>query len=198
MRGLLPLGDTRILPLGERDNDTPFATGMSPTEAEWAFDSAGLAYRSYLRVAVVQNPFIRMARLYEKIAQHDPLWQARERTGFGRRDFGAWLASTRPDGLGAGTKHGPRWRRFGAWSAKHWCGDMVSHVIRQEAIEDDLTTVLSILGVAPGFDHDFTRAATPLDWRSYYDDRATAIIQDRYGWDLAQYGYATPSRRKAG
>ena len=197
-RGFLPFGDTEVSGFANRHGHLPFACGMSPHEAEWTFDGLGLAYRSYLRIAVVQNPFVRMVRLYNRIAAADPVWLRQFRTGFGGHDFFSWLSATRPNGVGAGGRHSPPWRRYGAWSARHWCGDYISHVIRQEAIEEDLTGVLSILGIAPAFDRDFKRSTTCPDWESYYDDRSISLMNDRYGWDIAQYGYRSPARLKAG
>lgn len=133
-----------------------------------------------------------MVRLYEKIAATDPFWQARHSAGFGRPDFYRWLRSTRPDGSGAGGKHSAPWRRYGAWSARNWCGGYISHVIRQEAIEEDLTAVLSILGVAPAFDRSLLKPNVCNDWERYYDANSIALIHQRYGWDLAQYGYRRP------
>lgn len=187
--GFAPFGDALVLPENGRDAASSFHTGMSPQEAAWAFDATGLAFRSYLRIAVVQNPFIRLVRLYHKIAQTDPLWRARKRAGLGRKEFPRWLKNTRAHGWGAGNRTSPRWRRFGAWSAEHWCGSHISHAIRQECIEPDLTAILSLIGVAPGFDDDFTHASVADSWPSYYTPNAIDIVRRRYGWDLDAYGY---------
>jgi hypothetical protein len=190
-RGLMPLGETNLVTIEKDGVDRPFFQGMSPHEAEWSFDALGHAYRSYMRVTLVENPYVRLVRLYEKISTDDPFWVARRQAGLGRRDFTSWLASIQQNGPGAAGKHGPRWRRYAAWSAKAWCGDHISHVVRAEAIEDDLEPVLRILGVAPAFDTGFTRYEKPDQWQQYYTEKATQIVQERYAWDLAQYGYAT-------
>ncbi|MEJ6399184.1 hypothetical protein [Yoonia sp. 208BN28-4] len=194
--GFAPLTDTDLQDRARRG--ALFHSTMSPAEAEWAFDGAGYAFRTYLRVAVVQNPFVQMVKLYEKITATDQIWQARYKAGLGRPDFYRWLRGTRPNGMGAGSKHSPTWRRFGAWSARNWCGDYVSHVIRQEAMEEDLTAVLGILGVAPSFDKPLKSIKTDIDWESYYDERSIALMHHRYGWDLAQYGYRMPTHLCAG
>ena len=40
---------------------------MTPKEAEVAFQKMGLNFEEYTKIAVVQNPFRRMAELYDKI-----------------------------------------------------------------------------------------------------------------------------------
>lgn len=195
VNGLESFGDPEIVGQKPGMAGRPFFTDMSPVEAEWAFDSLDLPFRSYIRIAVIENPFSRMVRLYERIAENDPLWIVRKRAGFRARDFCSWLQTTNTEGFGAAGRHGPRWRRFGSWSAKHWCGDHITHVIRQEAIEDDLHPVLAALGLAPAFDTGFARGPKPIRLNDYYNERSTALIKERYAWDLAQFGYGTSVRR---
>ena len=60
-----------------------------------------------------------------------------------------------------------------------------------------MTQVLSVLGVAPAFGNDFSRAPALDDWRQYYTDASAALIADRYAWDLSHYGYAPLFQRMA-
>lgn len=160
---------------------------MTPQEAEWAFDSCGLAFRSYLRIAVVEHPFARISRLFDRIRAEDRLWQLRELAGFPPPKFENWLSGIKADGMGAAGRRGPRWRQFGAWSAKRWQSDAISHSVRLEALETDLIPVLGQLGIAPAF--DTLDIAEPPNWGERYSAGSCQLMQQRYGWDLAQYDY---------
>ncbi len=166
-----------------------FFQGMSPAEAEWAFDMAGYAYRSYTRIAIVRNPYTKMAQLYDRIAATDRLWRMSQRVGRTAPSFTQWLASTRPNGNGAAmTSAGPRWRRFGAWSAVDWCQDRVTHVVRAETAEQDLPEIFREVGVSPVFTDrplDALRLRQPVSGR--YDAAAKNLIRERYDWDLQFY-----------
>jgi len=190
---LNPFGDVEV---GTRPRNSPFFHGMTPTEAEWAFDAAGFAFQSYLRIAIIENPFSRLARLYDRIAQTDTVWQLRHLTGIGPPSFASWLKSVHIDGLGAGHRNSPRWRQQGAWSSKIWESGRITHRIRAEAAEEDLQPVLCALGIAPGTmvtSHDsLAREA----WLQRYDQKSTELVTRRYAWDLAQYGYSAPRHRK--
>lgn len=165
---------------------------MSPKEAEFAFDMMGFAYRNYTRIAVVRNPIYKMSQLYDRIAATDRIWQLRRNLGASDPDFGRWLRSTRPDGLGAGHKSSPRWRRFGAWSAKEWCGDHITHTVRAECAKRDLTQVFAEIGLAPAFGGNAGDAPKHLPRRHQYDDASTALINDRYAWDFRIYNSYAP------
>jgi hypothetical protein len=165
---------------------------MTPAEAEWQFDGSGLAFRSYLRVALTEHPFSRMARLYDLIAQTDRFWQLRHMMGVNIPAFSQWLATTQPTGRGAGTRHSPRWRQHGAWSAKTWGADYINHTVRIEAVEGDLAPVLAQLGIAPCLDDIVSRTGERETWHARYDKDAIAIMMARYGWDMAKFGYTAP------
>ena len=60
---------------------------------------------------------------------------------------------------------------------------------------ENLIPVLDALGVAPAFDTGFGRGPKDNGWADYYDDHTTGLITERYGWDLAQYGYGHPMRK---
>ncbi|WP_341367999.1 hypothetical protein [Yoonia sp. BS5-3] len=168
-----------------------FFQGMSPAEAELAFDMAGYAFRNYTRVAIVRNPLTKMAQLYDRIAATDRVWRMRRRVGVTVPDFTTWLAGTRPNGNGAAmTAAGPRWRRFGAWSALDWCQDRVTHVVKAETAERDLPEIFHNIGIKPHFGArpiDTLRVHQPVSAR--YSPEATRMIEDRYQWDLDFYGF---------
>lgn len=165
-----------------------FFRDMSPSEAELAFDMAGFAFRSYTRIAIVQNPYAKMAQLYDRIAATDRVWRTRRMLGFKNPEFTRWLRSTQPNGNGAAFHTGPRWRRFGAWSAAEWCGDRITHVVRAETAEQDLPEIFRGIGIAPAFGG---RAIDALKLgqsvTSRYDDEARTLIRERYEWDLQLY-----------
>ncbi len=184
--------DTR---LGTRHN-TLFH-GMSPAEAELAFDMMDLPFRKYTRVAVVRDPYAKMAYLYHRIAAIDPVWRVRRRLGLTIPDYQEWLRKTRPNGPGAGYRSGPRWRRFGAWSGNAWCGNHISHVVRAEAVEIDLCPILKDLGITPVFGPHLRTT-----WRqssNHFRDHPDVgnVINNRYAWDLAFYGRADQALRLA-
>lgn len=196
MRALSPWADVDVGGHPDRNQGHMFFNNMTPLEAEWAFDASGLAFRSYLRISITEHPFTRLARLYDRIAQTDMMWQLRHLAGLGPPEFGHWLQSTRPDGLGAGNRNSPRWRKHGAWSAKAWESGRIDHTVRVESIEDDLLPVLAELGIAPSLDDIQTEALDREGWMGRYDEQASDLMSQRYSWDLAQYGYAAPRFRK--
>lgn len=196
-RALAPFGDEPVGRKDEMSKHCPFFHGMTPVEAEWAFDGAGYAFHSYLRVSVTENPFRRLSRLFDRIDQTDVVWQLRRLAGIAPLSFADWLQNTRPDGTGAGHRNSPRWRRHGSWSGKSWESGRIDHTIRIEAAEVDLLPVLSQLGVAP-CNIPNCLDLTPGDAvMMRYDQKSIELVKRRYAWELAQFGYSAPRHRKA-
>lgn len=161
-----------------------------------AFDLSGLPFHNYTRIAVIQNPFRRMAHLYDRIAATDPVWRLRKRAGWAVPDFGTWLENTKPDGNGAGFAVGPRWRKYGAWSAEAWADGRITHFVRAETVADDLRDVFRKMGVAPVFadkrdEQEMHRFAEMLR----YDAMTMDIIRQRYSSDLKLYHKPAPVLR---
>ncbi len=196
MHALSPWSDEIIAAGPDNKQDRMFFHGMTLTEAEWAFDASGLAFRSYLRISVTEQPFTRLARLYDRIAQTDIVWQLRHLASVGTPAFDHWLSSTQPNGFGAGNRHSPRWRQLGAWSTKAWESGRIDHTIRVESVEEDLTPILTELGIAPSLDFIQTETLDREGWMKRYSPESTNLMSQRYGWDLAQFGYAAPRFRK--
>ncbi len=186
-RALTPWLDQKVADCKSTTNNTYFFKGMSPAEAELAFDMSGLAFRSYTRIAIVQNPFTRMEQLYKRIAATDRVWQMRDRVGVGAPEYARWLRSTRPHGNGAGHRGSPRWRRFGSWSVRAWCGDRITHLVRAETAKQDLSAIFSKMGIAPelgGRTGDFQN----LSWvGGNRDPEVNELIHERYHGDLQLY-----------
>ena len=197
MRALAPWNDVEIAQRPRADGRNPFFQTMTPGEVEWAFDALGLAYKNYLSIAVVQHPFSRLSLLYDKIAHQNFFWQMRHLTGVGLPEFNQWLAATRPDGHGAGGPRTPRWQRFGAWSHRELCKDHINLSVRAEALEEDIAPALEQIGIAPSFG-EVTDVTPDIDtWVARYNPQSSALMMQRYGWDLAQFGYSAPRLKRA-
>lgn len=186
-RALLPWLDQPVASARKFSSETTLFHGMTPEEAELAFDLMGLSFRSYTRIAIIRNPFAKMAQIYDRIAASDPLWRARENVGLSTPRFAPWLKATKPSGNGAGYKFSSRWRRYGAWSADEWCGDRISHIVRGEDAASTLLPIFQQLGLSPAFGN-----RPKMNWKnpriaSLYNARSRAIIQQRYQTDLALY-----------
>lgn len=187
-RALEPWLDQPIVGKRGATMGSHFFCDMSPAEAELAFDMAGFAFRNYARIAIIRNPLNKMPQLYDRIAATDKVWRMRRRVGASNPSFTRWLSSTRPNGFGAAPLGGPRWRRFGAWSAEDWCGDHISHIVRAEHAEDELSKVFQEIGLSPVFGGralDALKLKQP-SW-ARYGQEAREIVRDRYAWDLSFY-----------
>lgn len=187
-RALQPWLDQPIMDKRGTAADAFFFSEMSPAEAELAFDMAGYAFRSYTRIAIIQNPLNRMVNLYDRISARDKVWRMRRGMGAGDPPFSRWLSGTRPNGPGAAPFGGPRWRRFGAWSGAHWCRDYISHVVRAECAKEELTDIFGDIGIAPalgGRADDGSRLKRSVE--AFYDEQAQELMSARYAWDLRFY-----------
>jgi hypothetical protein len=184
-RTLQPWLDQPILPDRARIAETPFFNGMTPGEAELAFDKHGLVYRNYARIAIIRDPFAKMAQLYYRIAMTDPVWRMRQHLGLELPRFSNWLYQTRNCGNGAGYRYSARWRKFGAWSADAWCGDRITHTVRANHAVTDLNAVFNELGIAPAFGDRQVHELGVQRLSRLYDTETKAIIRERYQSDLA-------------
>jgi hypothetical protein len=193
---LQPWVDQHVAPTKREINKTLFFHGMSPAEAELAFNLSDLRFRDYTRIAVIQNPFRKMAQLYDRIAATDPLWRFRRHAGWAVPEFEKWLQNTKPNGTGACFSHGPRWRRFGAWSADAWADGRITHFVRAENANTDLRGVFRQIGIAPLFN---APADDGRPHRSYemlrYDAATIDLIRHHYRADLQLYQRAAPELR---
>ena len=184
-RALGPFVDQQIGATPGARDDTLLFHQMTPQEAEIAFSLTGLTFANYMKVAIVENPFKRMARLYDRIAISDPVWQLREKLGGAHPTFGHWLKKTKAHGVGAGTRFSPRWQRLGAWSADVWAANRIDHFVRADAADHDLRQIFRQLNFAAdaGSAMRTTDKAQFLDM-ARYDPASTALIKQRYQSDL--------------
>ncbi|QQA43072.1 hypothetical protein [Pelagovum pacificum] len=184
----LPFCEVGTTDYFSRGPDSPFYRYMPPDEAVWRFDAMGLDFYKYHRITCVRDPFPRLAALFDRIHAARPL------TGLRRHDraerFQRWLATTRPDGPGAGGRPDQLWRRYGAWSAENWCGGKITHVIRRERLDTDLAEVCADIGFAPG-GVPVVPPDDPDDWLGHYGPEAIAHVRSHYAWDLDVLGYGT-------
>ncbi|MEO1637977.1 MAG: hypothetical protein AAFU41_01860 [Pseudomonadota bacterium] len=184
-RALAPWVDQSVASRQESKGKTAFFDGMTPSEVAAAFARDGRDFDAYARIAIVQNPYLRMAQLYDKISDQDPVWRFKERLGVPKPLFDDWLQSTRPSGNGAGNALSPRWRRHAAWSADEWCDGRIDHVIRAENAMTDLQRVFRKLGIAPAFrcrstdQHELQKRTIDR-----YASRSIATMRKRYRSDL--------------
>ncbi len=183
-RSLQPWLDQPIMSDIAQVAETPFFNGMSPGEAELAFDMQGLVFRDYTRIAIVRNPYAKMAQLYYRIAMTDPVWRMRQHLGLSLPRFGTWLRQTRNSGRGAGYLNGTRWRKFGAWSADAWCGDAITHTVRASHAVADLNRIFEGLGIAPAFGHRRVHELGVQRLSRLYDNKSNMLIRQRYQSDL--------------
>jgi hypothetical protein len=159
---------------------------MPPREALVEIQATREAVSTYTKIAIVENPYKRLVRLYDQIVLRDPLWRLRRMAGIANPLFASWLENTKASGLGAGGLFSPAWRRFGAWSAEQWSGGVIDHYVRADSLTRDLQRVFRQLKVAP-----FLKAsALENDPDLYaalqrYDSHTSALIRDRYRFDLS-------------
>jgi len=181
---LQPWLDQTIAPRRRSSSSTLLFDGMSPHEAELAFDFLDLPFRDYRRIAIIRSPYAKMAQLYYRIALTDPLWRARGSLGLPLPRFGKWLAQTRAHGLGAGGRTSPRWRRFGAWSVDAWCADCVTDAVQAANAVEELTQIFADIGIAPAFGERSFYDINRNRLGRLYDRSSIALIKQRYASDL--------------
>jgi len=173
-----------------------FFHGMSPAEAQLAFQKRNLRFEDYTRISLVENPFRRIVHFYDRLATTDPVWRMRTALGLTVPDFQTWIENTSPDCQSALTSFGPRWRRFGAWSSTAWAAGRITHFVRSEFVHEDLPRVFARLGVTPLL----TTPDQPTPIHMFremlrYDTATTQIIRDRYSDDLKRYHSPGPQLR---
>lgn len=195
-RTLVPWCDQIVAPTRKKTSKSMFFNGMSPAEAELAFDLLDLPFHKYTCISVVQNPFRRMAQLYDRIVATDPIWKLRQKAGWAIPDFAEWLERTKPDGIGAGHRFAPRWQKFGAYSADAWSGGRITHHLRAENAGQDLRDVFLKMGLVPAFSRD-PNSDVPdrMPEMLRYDATTMDIVRQRYSSDLKAYGKQEPRLR---
>ena len=192
---LQPWLDHPVTSVQRKGTETLLFQDMSPAEAALAFDKLGLDFQSYTRIAIIRNPYAKMAQLYYRIAITDPVWRGRLHLGLELPRFNRWLRSTRTNGQGAGYRMGQRWRRFGAWSADSWCKDHITHRVRAGDAAKELMPIFSGIGLSPAFGYRSIHELGRQRLARLYDQASCDLIRARYSSDLALYQSDLPKLR---
>ena len=186
-RVLQPWLDQPVASKPDKSSALTLSNGMSPTEAERAFDKMGLPFREYTRIAMIRNPYAKMAQLYYRICVTDPVWRLRHHVGLELPEFGRWLRSTKTKGVGAGYPTSASWRKYGAWSAETWCSNRITHTVRVNHAVEDLKPIFAGIGLAPAFGNRECHELGDLRLTRLYNAESSALIRDRYASDLRLY-----------
>lgn len=186
-QALGPWSDQEVARGPRGNRQTPFFRGMSPTEAETAFAKLDLDFGAYTRVAIVQNPFRRMAELYDRLCISDPIWRLRSRLGQDVPDFTSWLYATPPDQGFILDRFLPRWRRFGLQTTQNWAAGRIDAFVRAEFAPRDLQLAFSKLDVAPAVNLAKRQKEHRFAEMLRYDRDTTDLIRHRYAADLKLY-----------
>ena len=176
----------QVVPLVARKGaDLPLARHMSPLETAQTFAESGRDFDAYTRIAIIRNPYSKLAQLYYRIAMKDPVWRFRQQLGCNYPNFGRWLKKTRPNCFGAGFPGGPRWRKFGAWSADAWCGGVVSHTVRASDAARELAEIFDCIGITPAFGNNRIDEFGRSHLKALFDNESRCLVRHRYQTDLA-------------
>lgn len=198
MRALFaPWSEEKIVDWRARTTDHPFYSHITPAETEVLFKSRGWPFESYVKFTSVRNPFPRLVSLYRMIGRVDGVWRLRRQIGLRDPAFASWLKGTQPNGSGGGGRPHQRWRRYGTWSAQHWCDGKIDHVLRLEYLEEDLDALLPRLGIAPSETVPHVNRTPSMDWVNFYNENSVALVSRRYAWDMQTFGYACPMVNEA-
>lgn len=186
-RALHPWLDQPIASDRSKSAETTLFNDMSPAEAELSFDMMGIPFHEYTRIAIIRNPYAKMAQLYYRISITDPAWRMRQHVGLELPQFGRWLRSTRTNGVGAGYRTSARWRKFGAWSAEAWCGDQITHTVRANNAADELAPIFAEIGISPAFGDRNIHELGGRRLARLYNAETNELIRERYQSDLRLY-----------
>lgn len=205
---LKPYSDVEIVPYNRRTNETPFYPHISPKETKEHFDTFGWHYDSYFKFVFVRNPWSRLVSLYEMILDEPILTRKIKRlttaninrrlNQFFKPSFTKWLYSTKTDGLGGGGRKNQRWRKYGTYTLDNYITDdsgniLVNKVIKLEEIGSQLMPVLKTLNIP-----DIENLGIPFvnkrpkkaDYHLYYTPETIALVQERYQYELREFGYS--------
>ena len=194
-RALQPWLDQPVASERRKCRNALLFADMSPHEANLAFHRMGRDFSDYTRIAIIRNPYAKMAQLYYRIAITDPVWRARQHLGLDLPSLNRWLHGTRTDRSGAGYRNSPAWRRHGAWSADAWCGDHITHMVRASHLAEELTPIFNGLGISPAFGHRTVHELGRQRLARLYDKQTCDLVRVRYAADLALYQRDTTNLR---
>ena len=168
---------------------------------KWALESsqplisANVAGHKSYAFTCVRNPYPRLVSLYRMIADVDGVWRLRRRMGLGQTRFSQWLHETQPFGTGGGGRRHQRWRRYGTYSAQAWTTNtdgerLVTDILRLEHLADELPALLADLNLPLRAELSHVNARIKTDWRAWYSPQTSALVANRYAWDLRRFNYS--------
>lgn len=170
-----------------RTVENPFYPHITPAETERIFRDLDWDFYGYSRFTFVRNPWARLVSLYDHIRS----------AGGMDRSFDQWLLSVEPCGIGGGGEDWQRWRKYGAYSIKHYISDdsgrvLVDDVLRLEDVEFAFKPFLDRLGL-PGVGSrklgHYNKGKSSDRYVQYYSDETAAHVANLYRYDIEEYGY---------
>jgi hypothetical protein len=184
---LSPWADQHVSSTGRPTHKTPFHIGMTPTEAKAAFTRQGLDFDNYTRIAIVHNPYRRLAALYDRIRASDPLWRLKARSGLHTPDFRSWLVEGHYASKGPLARLLPGWRRQAAMSTEEWAAGLIDSFVRAEFAGVDLPAAMRQLDVVPVVNFAARQPQHRFAEMLRYDSETMGVIGQRYANDLRLY-----------
>jgi len=184
--------EANILKRPEEERPGLIPNHISPRDLRSFFRERGWPFEDYYRFMFVRNPWARLVSLYEMIRHRDERFDA---------PFDRWLLNSRPDKWGGGEgEDAPLWCRYGTYSVDAYASDedgqrLVDKVYRL----DDMWQVPADLRrhniPIPHETMPWINRGPRRDLSQYYTTPALrAVVATRYAKDIAEFGYAYPSR----
>ena len=187
-KALAPWTDECVSQSGTPTSTHKFFAGMTPDQVRAEFDSQGLDFESYTRIAVVQNPLRRIAAHYDRLVKTDPIWRIRLRAGLHVPDFRSWLLSGKFEANGILDRIFARGRKFASRLAAYtWRNGDIDEFVRVEYAASDLRAAFRKLAVVPAI--DLSEGDKPHRFAEIlrYDFETMELVQRRFRDDLQLY-----------
>lgn len=175
----------KAMPVHTANTRQPYHRHLPPRAALSKAQGADANILSYPKIAIIENPYTRLVRIYDRIVARDPVWRLRRKAGIAIPQFTAWLNRTQRGGASATGFLHPLWRRHGVWPADKWSGGVIDHFVRADQLNQDLQQIFHQMKVSP----ILPAAAKSSDADLYaamqcYDSYTAALVRDRYSFDL--------------
>lgn len=165
----LRLGPGKVVPRGTQDHRTimELRRAMPPG-----------AFAQYFRFSFVRNPWARVASWYKNVV-NDPNHRAQ---------FGVREACPFPEFLEQQAEI------FGMQPQLHWLREKdgsipLDFIGRFERLEEDFARVCNRLGIPDSSLPHLTRQRDRRPYSAIYDETTRRIVADRYGEEIAMFGY---------
>ncbi len=194
-RVLDPFSDIASVHITKCTSAFPFYHHISAKELEHIFCEKGWDWDGYFKFCVVRNPYDRVVSLYH---HHIKMMQGRD-NGRGRLfnlkmrlkysfskplSFNEYVRSL--DSRGRLTEG----LRDFTYSDQGQC--LVDCVLKYEDLQNQLPSVLEGIGIsvkASDIPH-LNASSNRKDYVEYYDSETRAIVEERYAYEIQQFGYS--------